>query len=182
MLNTPKILGISMAPQKNRRVLLTVMYAVLLAIAAVIIVPSWTARIPPSDVLLFSVTVYILMGIRVFPKLLKVEEFGDRSGAMIVHGMKPGSPEMETIDEREMAVRNLAHLRAFRVIQSYSVFIAIVLLVWHEASPSTIFRLCGACTLAVGLADFHPAASHHPVDGAGCTGRSEHLFIKEACL
>ena len=154
MLNTPTILGISMAPQKNRRLLLTVMYAVLLACAAVIIVPSWAARIPPSDVLLFSVTVYILIGIRVFPKLLKVEEFGERSGAMIVHGMKPGSPEMETIDEREMAVRNLAHLRAFRVIKSYSVFIAIVLLVWHEASPSTIFRFAAIALFLLALLTF----------------------------
>jgi membrane protein YdbS with pleckstrin-like domain len=154
MLNKPKILGISMAPQKNRRLLLTVVYAVLLACAAVIIVPSWAARIPPSDVLLFSVTVYVLIEIRVFPKLLKVEEFGERSGAMIVHGMKPGSPEMEEIDEREMAVRNLAHLRAFRVIKLYVVLIAITLLVWHEASPSTIFRFAAIALLLLALLTF----------------------------
>jgi membrane protein YdbS with pleckstrin-like domain len=154
MLNTPKILGISMAPQKNRRLLLTVIYAVLLACAAVIIVPPWAPRIPASEVLLFSFTVYVLIEIRVFPKLLKVEEFGSRSGAMIVHGMRPGSPEMEEIDEREMAVRNLAHLRAFRVIKSYSVLIAIVLLVWHEASPSTIFRFAAVALLLLALLTF----------------------------
>jgi membrane protein YdbS with pleckstrin-like domain len=154
MLRTPVILGMSMAPQKNRRLFLTLMYAVLLAVAAAIVVPPWSDRIPAGSVVLFSVALYVLIQIRVFPKLLKVEEFGERSGAMIVHGMKPGSPEMETIDEREMAVRNLAHLRAFRVIKSYSVFIAIVLLVWHEASPSTIFRLAALALLLLALLTF----------------------------
>jgi membrane protein YdbS with pleckstrin-like domain len=154
MLNRAKILGISMAPQKNRRLLMMIMYAVLLAFAAAIIVPSWAARVPASDVLLFSITVYILIQIRVLPKLLKVEEFGSRSGAMIVHGMKPGSPEMEEIDEREMAVRNLAHLQAFRIIHLYSVFIVVVLFVWHEVSPSSIFRFAAIALLLLALQTF----------------------------
>jgi hypothetical protein len=154
MLNTPKILGISMAPQKNRRLLVTVMYVPLLAFAAAIIVPPWAARVPAGFVLLFSITIYALIQIRVFPKLLKVEEFGDRTGAMIVHGMKPGSPEMEEIDEREMAVRNVAHLQAFRVIHLYSVLIAITLLVWHEVSPSTIFRFAAIALLLLALLTF----------------------------
>ena len=154
MLNAPRILGISMAPQKNRRLLLTVMYAVLLACAAAILVPSWAARIPASDVLLLSITVYILIEIRVFPKMLKVSEFGNRTGAMIVHGMKPSSPEMEEIDKREMAVRNLAHLQAFRLIKLYSVLIVTVLLVWHEASPSTIFRFAAIALLLLALLSF----------------------------
>jgi len=154
MLNTPKILGISMAPQKNRRVLLTVMYAVLLAIAAAIIVPTWAARIPVVSVLVISFALYALIQIRVFPKLLKVSEFGNRTGAMIVHGMKPGSPEMEEIDEREMAVRNLAHLQAFRIIHLYSVLIVIVFFLWYELDATTIFRFAAIALLLLQLMTF----------------------------
>jgi hypothetical protein len=154
MLNAPRILGISMAPQKNRRLLLTVIYAVLLVCAAAIIVPPWAARIPVIYVLLFSITLCVLIQIRVFPKMLKVSEFGNRTVAMIVHGMKPGSPEMEEIDEREMAVRNLAHLQAFRIIHLYSVLIVIVFLLWYELDASTIFRFAAIALLLLQLMTF----------------------------
>ena len=73
---------------------------------------------------------------------------------MIVHGMKPGSPEMEEIDERELAVRNLAHLQAFRIIHLYSVLVVIVLFIWHEVSPSTIFRCAAIALLLLALLSF----------------------------
>ncbi len=154
MVNTPSFLGIAMGPQKNRRLHLTVMYAVLLVFAAAIVVPPWADRIPSIYILVFSLMAYSLIQIRVFPKMLKVEEFGERTGAMIVHGMKQGSPEMEEIDEREMAVRNLAHLQAFRVIQVYSISIVLVLLVWHEVSGSTVYRFAAIALLLLALLTF----------------------------
>ena len=103
---------------------------------------------------MISITLYALIQIRVFPKLLKVEEFGDRTGAMIVHGMKPGSPEMEEIDEREIAVRNVAHFKAFRIIHLYSVLIVIVLFLWYEVDASTIFRFAAIALLLLQLMTF----------------------------
>lgn len=125
MLNTPKILGISMAPQRNRRRLLTVMYAVLLACILPIIVPPWADRIPAAYFLFFPLIACFLIEIRVFPKLLKVSEFANHSGA-IIHGMQPGSPEMEELDEREMTVRNAAHFHAFRVIKMFSLVVVLI--------------------------------------------------------
>jgi len=126
MLNTPKILGISMAPQKNRRLLVTVTYTILVAFIAVFaVMPSWVRELGPLGYQFFVLagSLFILVPRWCwFTKLTKLTPFGQqRSVEMTRLGLTPGPRDPYDPDERQVAIRNAAYYQASRFVIYYSI-------------------------------------------------------------
>jgi len=126
MSNTPTILGISMAPQKNRRMLVAVTYTILVAFAAVfVIMPSWVRELGPLSRQFFVLAgMLLILAPRWFwyPKLTKLTPFGQqRSVEMTRLGLTPGPRDPCDPDERQVAIRNAAYYQASRFVIYYSI-------------------------------------------------------------
>jgi hypothetical protein len=126
MSDTPKILGISMATQKNRRMLVTVTYTILVAFIAVFaVMPSWVHELGPIgyQFFVFAGALLILLPRWCwFPKLTKLTPFGQqRSAEMTRLGLTPGPRDPYDPDEREVAIRNAAYYQASPFVIYYSI-------------------------------------------------------------
>lgn len=130
MLNTPKILGISMAPRKNRRLFVMVTYAILVAcLAAIPVVPFWHNRIQAAWGLLFFL-IYIMGNHLLFGSIVEpFMAYSLRNEEELIS--LRSAPRGHDPDERDLAVRNAAHYQAFRVAAIYG------LVVWVAIMGST---------------------------------------------
>lgn len=118
MLRTPAVLGFSMAPRKSRRFLVAVTYAVMLALVAAI-----AAILPPRMFWLCILPfAYNVISRAVFGKLVKDTVLPEIHGGELTSlGLKSRRQRREEPDEREVAVRNSAYFKAYRVLAVYSI-------------------------------------------------------------
>jgi hypothetical protein len=124
MLSTPVILGISMATRRNRRLLVAVTYATLLALTLIlVIVPSWGRHI--GTIWLCAGNACYLLTWVVFTKLVKQPgPVGPRRVGMTSLDLAPRHYRAEDEpDERDVQVMNAACFTAYRVLAWYSVSI-----------------------------------------------------------
>lgn len=128
MLRTPVILGVSMVRRKNRRWLVLVTYAALLALILVVTVLLPWDRALHSPGLLLLLCVFVSRG--VFGSLVKNTLYTRRSSETISLGLAPGrNREDGEPDERELAVRNAAYFEAYRVLALYSFLLVVFALI-----------------------------------------------------
>ncbi|HEV2348390.1 MAG TPA: hypothetical protein VG028_00935 [Terriglobia bacterium] len=142
MLSTPTVLGISMAPRNNRRLLVAATYSTLLALmaAAIIILPSGRQI---DAIWMCFVVGYHVVSRAIFGRLVKDTVFPQlREGGMTSLGLAPRSHRSDDEpDEREVAVRNAAYFKAYRALAMYSIAIC-------AASP-LLFSLRGSIAVRV---------------------------------
>ena len=142
MLRTPVILGISMATRRNRRLLVAVTYAPLLALTVtLVIVPSWGKH----HIWPWAANACFVVGFAVFMRLVKQPGPLDPQsprGAMTSLGLAPRHYRAEDEpDEREVEVRNAAYFAAYRVLALYSIAIWLVTQLSFDLSASTAVRV-----------------------------------------
>lgn len=126
MSNTSTILGISMAPQSNRRLLVTVTYIIVVTFIAVLaVMPSWVRELGPIGRQFFVLAgaLFILVPRWCwFPKLTKLTPFGQQRSVEVTRlGLTPGPRDPYDPDEREVAIRNAAYYQASRFVIYYSI-------------------------------------------------------------
>ncbi len=119
MLRTPVILGVSMVRQKNRRWLVAVTYAALLAlILLVTVIRPWSLALNSRGWLLI---LCVLVSRAVFGRLVKQTLYTRHWGETIGLGLALGQHrDADEPDERELAVRNAGYFEAYRVLALYS--------------------------------------------------------------
>ncbi len=125
MSDTPTILGISMAPQKNRRLLVVVTYTIFVAFEGILLMmPPWVHELGP-----FGRQFFVLAGVGLvltplhwLTVLTKVTPLGGRPTSVEITrlGLTPGPRDPYDPDEREVVIRNAAYYQAFRVVIIYS--------------------------------------------------------------
>ena len=128
MLTAPTFLGFSMVPRNNRRRLVVIVYAILIALvaAAGIIFPS--VRYLRGRALAISssmVLAYCVVSWSIFGKLAKDTVLPQTCGRKMTSlGLSPRRRRAEDdLDEREVAVRNAAYFAAYRAVAVYSYFL-----------------------------------------------------------
>jgi hypothetical protein len=132
MLRTPVILGMSMAPQKNRRLLVVATYLILAAcVAAILVAPPLVGRMRLMW-LLFLPLAYNVVSYEVFGKLIRPIALPQPRREMTSLGLTPRRRDQDEPDERELVVRNAAHYHAFRAAAVYGLVLWWSMpLLWH---------------------------------------------------
>lgn len=126
MLRTPAVLGLSMAPRRNRRLFVTFIYGIMLTITvAILVVPAWGDRVNivwGSAAMSFYLVCWLAFrGLVDEQTALPPPE--RRWGRMISLGLAARRRDLDELDEREVAIRNAAHFRAYRVLTWYMIII-----------------------------------------------------------
>lgn len=134
------LFGISMVRRRNRRALVFATYALLLMITAIILTFH-----PWVTVWVWFVLVFNLTGGLVFGKLVKQMTFPERSTPAVATIGIVDRPPKESLDERELSVRNAAYFMAFRILALYSTafFVSVHYLLLYKATiaPRLILAL-----------------------------------------
>ncbi len=146
MLRTPAILGISMAPRKNRRFFVAFTYAIMLAIAVTtLLVPSWGSDFAIAW-MIASLSFYLVCWLA-FRGLVEDETAVPpprrRWGGIISLGLAPRRRDLDELDERELVTRNSAHFRAYRVLTWYMIIIWTGTYLSFDLSASAAVRVLG---------------------------------------
>lgn len=127
MLQTVSLLGFSMVPQKNRRFLVIATYVLLIAVlASVVIIPSELGRYRQVLASL-AVVLPVMLSFQIFGKVVEQTVFPQPRVAPMTLGLihtrrDPGEP-----DERDVAIRNAAYFKAYRLLASYLIFVCLML-------------------------------------------------------
>lgn len=140
MLRTPEILRMSMATQKNRRLLVVTTYSTLLICVAIILIlpplggrnrSMWLLSLP----LVYNVVSYAVFGKLVEPTALPTPRGGEMTGL----GLAPRRRNVDEPDERDVAIRNGAHYQAFRAAAVYCFALWVLIpLLWSLKGPTVI--------------------------------------------
>lgn len=109
------LFGIPMVRRRNRRALVFATYALLLILTAIILIFHPWVNVWVWFVLAFNVT-----GGLVFGKLVKQTTFPEHSTPAVAAIGIVDRPAKESLDERELSVRNAAYFLAFRILALYS--------------------------------------------------------------
>jgi len=145
MLNTPEILGFSMARRGSRRRLVVVTYAILLALMAVmIVVPRLAPRRRVAGFVSSFAFVIAFNGVSlsIFGKLAKDTVLPlIHGGEMTSLGLTPQPRRWDDLDERELAVRNAAYFKAYRVVAVYSIIAWMALICSFDLRTSMALSL-----------------------------------------
>jgi hypothetical protein len=155
MPDTPTILGISMVSQKNRRLLVTVTYAILAAFIAVFaVMPTWVRELGPIGYQFFVLAGALLILLPRwcwFPMLTKLTPFGQqRSSVEITRlGLTPGPRDPYDPDEREVAIRNAAYYQASRFVIYYSFGLFWAFMILDSLNRATADRVMMALLLSL---------------------------------
>lgn len=145
MLRTPVILGMSMAPQKNRRLLVMVTYLILAAcVTAILVVPPLVGRMRLLW-LLFLPLAYNVVSYAVFGKMIRPTALPQPRGEMASLGLTPKRRDQDEPDERDLALRNAAHYQAFRAGAVYG------LVLWCSMPFLWHWNLSGATVVLIML-------------------------------
>ena len=139
MSNTPTILGISMAPQKNRRLLVVITYATLVACVIAMLIVSPSKRRAQTAWLLFVPIADLVVSYAVFGQLTKRAVFPPPMVEVTSLGLTPRRRDQDEPDERDLALRNAAHYQAFRGAAVYGFILwASIPLFWHLSGPIVV--------------------------------------------
>jgi hypothetical protein len=136
-----------MAPRKNRRLLVAVTYAVMLALTETVLgVPYWGNRIGIAW-LCAGVAFYLVCSV-VFGKLVKQTGPLDiRGGGLTSLGLVPRRRDMDEPDERDVAIRNAACFQAYRVLALYSIVIWLARFLSFDLSVSVAVKVLELLTM-----------------------------------
>jgi hypothetical protein len=119
MLRTPAILGISMAPRRNRRLLVALTYVALLVLMVIISIfpiPGFRDNVLGTALVLG----YCAVGLGVFGRLVEETVLPQvRGGEMTSLGLTPRRRDVDEPDERDVAIRNAAYFVAYRALAVY---------------------------------------------------------------
>jgi hypothetical protein len=145
MLRTPVFLGFSMVRRNSRRRLVVVTYAILMALMAVMIVVPRLA--PRTRVAGFAsyfafVLAFNAVSLSIFGRLAKDTVLPQtHGGEMTSLGLTPQPRREDDLDERELAVRNAAYFKAYRVVAVYSIIAWMALIYSFDLSASIALSL-----------------------------------------
>jgi hypothetical protein len=138
MLKAPAFLGVSMLRRKNRRWLVVVTYAVFLGLMATAIISLPLGGYPLAMVLVAFACLFVNSA--VFGRLVKDTVLLGKRGLEIASlGLTGrGRRSEDELDEREVAMRNVAVLAAYRVLAWYSLFVwaELPFIFKHDASSA----------------------------------------------
>ena len=129
MPRTPTIFGISMASQTSRRWLVLCCYAVLLALILLVFSSiSFAARYVLTMFMTFAASSIQFV---IFYKLAKdtvlpLKEDYKPIGLGLLRNVRP---YISKLDERQVAVRNAAYHKAYRIVAAYLLLMPIILIV-----------------------------------------------------
>src|SRR5579859_8031942 len=144
--------GISMGLRKNRRLLVTVMYAIPLAcIVMILVAPSWFRQLGPlsrQSITLASILIFLAPP-HWFTKLAKFAPLGQRPVSVEITrlGLTPGPRDPYDPDERQATIRNAAHYHAFRFVIYYAGVLFLALMFSDSLERATAHRLVMALVL-----------------------------------
>ena len=146
MSDAPAFFGISMASQRNRRMLVAVMYAVPLTCVVVILMAhAWVHSLGPlgRQVFVFAGLGLFLAPLHWFTRLAKFTPLGGRPVSVEVTrlGLTPGPRDPYDPDEREVAIRHAAHYKAYRFIALCSMLLIFVPTFVDRLGSVTLHRL-----------------------------------------
>jgi hypothetical protein len=147
MLKTPRIFGIPMSSQKNRRWLIIVCYA-----ACCILV--WLPSIPSSrtaQFLMGFITAWWICIAVIFYKLAKdtvipMQETSRPVGLGLFHNAFPAE---DRSDERIIAVRNTAYYKAYRIAAECSLLVPVLLLGVSTLNKALLGMVAGSLYVLV---------------------------------
>lgn len=123
MLTTPRFLGVSMALQKSRRLLVIATYAVPLTCFACSFMRPWAYE---TGALAGLLGVFLIpLVLFVFNRVVNPTLSGHRQGGTTRLGPTSERHSSGELDERELAIRNAAHYQAFRVMELYSLLLVV---------------------------------------------------------
>lgn len=154
MPDTPTILGISMSPQKNRRLLVAVTYAILAAFISIFaVMPTWVRELGPIGYQFFVLAGALLILLPRwcwFPMLTRLTPFGQqRSTELTRLGLTPGPRDPLDPDERQVAIRNAAYYQASRFVIYYSIGLFFAFLSLDSLNRATADRVMMALLLSL---------------------------------
>jgi hypothetical protein len=145
MLKTPEILGFSMARRGSRRRLVVVTYVILLAFMAVMIVaPRLAPRRRAAGFvsgfafgIAFNVVWLVILGKLAKDTVLPLIHGGEMTSL----GLTPQPRREDDLDERELAVRNAAYFKAYRVVAVYAIIAWMALICSFDLRASIALSL-----------------------------------------
>jgi hypothetical protein len=143
------VLGISMAFQQSRRLLVAVTYEVMLAMTATVIVILPSGR--QIDAIWWCLLLfYNVVSRAIFGRLVKDTVLPQPQVGLTSLGLEPQRRRSEDEpDEREVAVRNAAYFGAFRVLAVYSIVLWVAAPCFFSLRPEAGIR--GLMLLAMPL-------------------------------
>ena len=147
MLRTPAFLGFSMVSRNNRRLLVATTYVILLVSMVVLIVILPSGR-RPEAVWTCILLAYNVVSRLVFGRLVKDTVLPElRGGELTSLGLASGRVRQYEPDEREVAVRNTAHYKAYRLLAVYSIALWVVAPLYWSVTPSTAVHVIQLLTM-----------------------------------
>lgn len=146
MSDTSTVFGISMGPQRNRRLLVAVLYALCLASLMMgVTAPYWFRELGLliRQLFAFALILPFLASLVWFTQLAKFRPLGLRpvSVEIIRLGLTPGPRDPYDPDEREVALRKAAHYQAFRFMIFYGCLLATAFIFTDHLKSATAHRL-----------------------------------------
>jgi len=141
MLRTPAILGFSMAPRKNRRLLVATTYVTLMVLMATIILLLPSGR-QMDAIYMCIILAYNMVSRVIFGSLVKATVLPEMHGGELTSlGLEPRRRRSEDEpDERDIAIRNSAYFEAYRALAVYSIAIWVASPLFFTLNASTAVR------------------------------------------
>jgi hypothetical protein len=128
MLQEGTLLGVPMEPRRNRRILVTATYSIVLTLLTATVIVAWSFRGYLSFVLSLVYSAILSLTFQFFGKVVKQMVFPELTlGEFVFLSLGRKSRGAVELDERDLAVRNAAFFTAYRILAIYSFFVFMTL-------------------------------------------------------
>jgi hypothetical protein len=142
VLQNATLLGVSMEPRKNRRLLVTATYSVVLMVLTAIVIVAWAYSGYLAFVLSLVYGAILTLTFQFFGRIVKQTLFSElRMGEFIFLGLGRKRRGTAEPDERDLAVRNAASFTAYRILAIYSFFVFLMLFPAFDSGNRLAFLL-----------------------------------------
>jgi len=150
MLRTPVFLGLSMAERSHRQVLVVAMYLVLAVLMIAITAASTSVVV---FALAWIILTYNVASVSVLGRLVTDMSglYGIRVGELLSLGLSRKPRDPDEPDERDIAVRNAACFKAYRVIRTYALLLVGVIPGLGMTVTTRLFEVLLAPLLAMAV-------------------------------
>lgn len=140
MLQAGTLLGVSLVPRKNRRLLVTGTYLIILLASATIVLTTSAQTRYFQLILNLVFLVPVNVSLYFFGRVVEQSVFPDLRRTPVTLQLSGRPREVGEPDERDLSIRNAAYFTAYRLVATYSLFVC--LMVWPAFdSGSTLFPL-----------------------------------------
>lgn len=142
MVEEATLFGISMEPRRNRRILVSATYGlVLIALTGVVIV-AWAFSGYLALILSLVYAIILNSTFLLFGRIVKQTVFPEISiGEFVFLGLARRRHQAGEPDERDLAVRNAAFFSAYRILAIYSFFVFLILFPVFDSGNRLAFLL-----------------------------------------